>query len=136
MATRMSAKPIKIKLYWRICGYNSSTPIFEKKVKLGQFTEHQIRHLLMTLTAKAALDYDEIVGAYATRGTKIANDLLAVHKEGWTYSCGSNPYFVASIVDENAKIKPYPELSTILAAAQQRAQQRGYDSPVTGPSQG
>src|SRR5260370_259100 len=61
------------KLYWRIEGKDSLTRIFERKVELGQFTENQMKHLLMALAAKAGLDYDEIVGAYATRRTRIAN---------------------------------------------------------------
>ena len=109
----MSAKPIKKKLCWRICGYDSSKQIFEGTAELGQLTESQIKHLIMTLAAKAGLDYNEIVGAYATRRTKIANDHLAVHKDSKypTYSCGSNPHFTASVVDETGKITPNPKLS-------------------------
>jgi hypothetical protein len=108
----MSTKPIKKKLYWRIRGYDSLAPIFETTVELGQFTENQIKHLLMTLAAKAGLNYGEIVGAYATRRTRIANDLLAVQKDSQypTYMCGSNPNFAASVVDENGKIAPNPKL--------------------------
>jgi hypothetical protein len=49
----------KKKLYWRICGYDSSTLIFEKTVALGQFTEEQMKDLLRALTAKAGLQYAE-----------------------------------------------------------------------------
>lgn len=105
----MRAKAIKKKRYWRICGYDSSKPIFEKTVDLGQFTEKQMRHLLMALTAKAGLDYNEIVGAYATRRTKIANDFLTVRRDSahQTLTCGLNPHFAASVVD--AKGKPTPK---------------------------
>ncbi len=93
----MSAKPIKKKLYWRICGYDSSKLFFEKTVGLGQFTESQMEQLLMALTAKVGLDYNEIIGAYATRRTKIVNDHLIIHKDSRypTLSCGSNPHFTA-----------------------------------------
>jgi hypothetical protein len=61
-----------------------------------------------TLAAKAGLTQDEIVGAYAKRGTKIANDLLIVHKDSAypTFWCGSNPHFAVSVVDETGKITP------------------------------
>lgn len=110
---RMKTKLSKKKLYWRICGYDSSKRIFERTVELGQFTENQMKHLLMTLTAKAGLDYDEIVGAHATRGTKTSNVLLIVHRDSGypTFSCGSNPHFAASVVDEHGKITRFPKLS-------------------------
>ena len=94
------------KLYWRICGYDGSKPIFERIVELGQFTENQMRNLLMALTAKAGLEFDEIVGAYATRKTKTANNLLVVQSDSRypTFWCGSSPHFVASVVEENGKI--------------------------------
>jgi hypothetical protein len=110
---KMKTKVTKKKLYWRICGYDSSKPIFERTVELGQFTENQMKHLLMTLTAKAGLGYDEIVGAYATRRTNTANVLLIVHRDSEypTFTCGSNPHFAASVVDENGKITRFPKLS-------------------------
>lgn len=101
------------KRYWRIHGYNSSTLIFERTVELGQFSEDQMKNLLKALTAKAGLDFGEIVGAYAKRGTKIANNLLAVHREFAypTLSCGDNPHFAAAVVDETGQIKRHPELA-------------------------
>jgi hypothetical protein len=108
----MSAKPSKNKRYWRIRGYDGLIQIFERTVGLGQFTESQIEHLLMTLAAKAGLEFDDIVGAYAMRGTKIANNLLIVYKDFRypTYSCGDDPHFEASVVDETGKITPNPRL--------------------------
>ncbi len=99
------------KLCWRIRGYDSLKPIFERTVELGQFTENQMGHLLMALAAKAGLSYDEIVGAYAKRRTKIANDFLVVQRDPKypSISCGLNPHFVASVVDENGKITPFSE---------------------------
>ena len=98
------------KCYWLIRGYDSSTLIFERTVDFGQFTENQMTHLLQALVSKAGLSYDEVVGAYAKRGTKIANNHLVVHKD-FTYPalmCGSDPHFVASITDENGKITRHP----------------------------
>ena len=97
-------------LYWNIRGYDSTTLIFETTVKLGQFTENQMTHLLQALVSKAGLSYDEIVGAYAKRGTKIANIHLIVHKDFAypTFMCGSNPHFVASVRDENGKTTRHP----------------------------
>jgi len=89
------------KKQWRIRGYDSTTPIYERRVDSGQLTERQLRALLMALTAKAGLTFDEIVGAYATRRSKIANDFLHVHRDGPfpRFMCGDNPYFIADIVD-------------------------------------
>jgi hypothetical protein len=94
--------PDAIKRYWRIEGYESQTKIFEKTVDVGQFTINQMKELVKALAAKAGLNYGEIVGAYAKRGTKIANQLLEVHRDGppRTFSCGINPHFVARIVKD------------------------------------
>lgn len=94
------------KRYWRICGYDGSKEIFNMSVGFGQFTTDQIKHLLRTLAAKAGLTDAEIVGAYAKRKTKIANDLLSVQKDFNypTYACGDNPSFLASVVDGHGKI--------------------------------
>lgn len=98
------------KLYWLIRGYDSSTLIFERIVDLGQITESQMTHLLQALVSKAGLSYYQIVGAYAKRGTKIANNHLVVHKDFAypTFMCGSNPHFVASVTDKNGKITRLP----------------------------
>jgi hypothetical protein len=66
--------------------------------------------LLKALVVKAGLSFDEIVGAYSKRGTKISNSLLSVHKDAThaTLMCGSNPHFAAQIVDENGnRIAPH-----------------------------
>ena len=101
------------KFYWRIRGFDGSTQVFERTVEIGQFTYNQIQHLLKALVAKAGLDNDEMIGAYAKRGTKIANDHLAIVKdfESPTYMCGSNPHFVAAVIDEHGKITRYSKLS-------------------------
>jgi hypothetical protein len=92
------------KRYWHIEGYDSSTKIYDRKVRFGYFSENQIQNLLKALSAKAGdLSLDEIVGAYAKKKTKIAIELLSVQKNGPypVYRCGSNPHFIARlIVDE------------------------------------
>jgi hypothetical protein len=98
------------KRYWLIRGNDGFKTIFETKVKFGQFTADQIHNLLKALTAKKGLTCEEIVGAYAKRGTKIANDHLIIRYDFPTYMCGSNPFFTASIVDESGKIIPKPKL--------------------------
>jgi len=100
------------KRYWCIQGYDGLKTIFKMKVGVGQFTDDQIKHLLQALAAKAGLNFDEIVGAYAKRRTKISNKLLHVHKDSTRpdYMCGSNPVFTARVVDEDGKIIVYPKL--------------------------
>jgi hypothetical protein len=98
------------KRYWLIQGHDSFESVFKMKVGIGEFTSDQIQDLLKALAAKTGLTFQEIVGAYAKRGTKIANDLLAVHHDFPTYMCGSNPTFTARIVDENDKLIPRPKL--------------------------
>jgi hypothetical protein len=101
------------KRYWQIRGYDNTKTIFETKVDLGQFTKDQIQDVLRALAGRAGLTFDEIVGAYAKRRTKIANDLLDVQhdRRRSTYLCGSNPHFAASLVDESGKIIVHPNNS-------------------------
>jgi hypothetical protein len=101
---------VKKKLYWLIEGHDSFKIFFKMKVGIGQFTSDQLDHLLKALAPKAGLSYSEIVGAYATRRTKIANDLLAVHSDYPMVMCGTNPYFTATVVDESGKTVPKPKL--------------------------
>jgi hypothetical protein len=86
--------------YWQIRGYNGATKIFEKEVHVSHFSENQIKCLLKALAAKAGLEFDEIVGAYARKKSKISNDLLLVNKDGPypVYICGANPHFVAKVI--------------------------------------
>jgi hypothetical protein len=90
------------KLYWNIRGYNSDRMIYDCEVPVGTFSEKQIKSMLMCLTAKAGLHPDEIVGAYARRRSKVANNLLDVRKDGPhpVYMCGTNPHFVARVVKQ------------------------------------
>jgi hypothetical protein len=91
------------KTYWEIRGFSGLRKIFEKHAPAGCFSERQIQDLLKALAAREGLTLDEIVGAYAKRKTKLANSLLSVHKAGPypNYSCGSDPHFIARIVDQD-----------------------------------
>ena len=82
---------------WQIRGYEGSEKIFETEVRISCFTESQIKNLLKALVAKAGLEFDEIVGAYAKRKMKEPNDLLEINKESSlpVFSCGTNPHFIA-----------------------------------------
>ena len=67
--------------YWQIRGYNGTTQIFEREVPVGYFSEDQIKCLLKALAAKAGLEFDEMVGAYARKKSKISNDLFSAKKD-------------------------------------------------------
>jgi len=84
--------------YWLIQGFDSTAKIYERRVDAGQLTTSQARALVRTLTAKACLTFDEIVGAYAKRRTRIANVHLDVHWDSPypVFWCGNNPHFVIS----------------------------------------
>jgi hypothetical protein len=86
---------------WLIRGYDGTTLIYEKIVPLASLTEKRVQSLLQTLTAKAGLTNDEIVAAYARRGSKLHDSHLDVRKDcaQCMLSCGSNPYFVAVTID-------------------------------------
>ncbi|MFC1720107.1 hypothetical protein ACFL00_03090 [Pseudomonadota bacterium] len=90
---------------WKIEGWHSTTKIYERELKLGYFSDNQMETLLRTIAAKDGLKFDEIIGAYARRRTKIANDLLVVHSDRkfHSYTCGDNPYFTARVVDSDCK---------------------------------
>jgi hypothetical protein len=86
---------------WRIQGYDSLTLIFEEQFPVGQMTIEQVIELLRALASRH-LSSTEIVGAYAKRGTSIANRLLDVHKDvqhekrRTVYTCGDDPHYVAT----------------------------------------
>lgn len=89
--------------YWKIEGYDGVQKVFEKKLRVWAFSENQIQAALKTLAAKASLDCDEILGAYARKGSKEANTLLVVHRSQAkpVFTCGENPHFIATVVDED-----------------------------------
>lgn len=90
--------------YWEIVGYDGTEKIFKRKIKFGCYTEKQMKQLLMALAAKTGLDVEEIVGAYAKRGTKVSNELLDVQRDPMyaTLTCGVNPHFVARVVKDGS----------------------------------
>jgi hypothetical protein len=57
-----------------------------------------------------SVTFDEILGAYARKKTKVSNELLAVHRETTRYLfwCGQGRYFTAEIAEH--KGKPWPVL--------------------------
>jgi hypothetical protein len=85
-------------VHWLIEGYDGGNKIYERRVDAGQLTENQARALIQALVAKAGLTFDEIVGAYAKKRTRIANVHLDVHRDGPypVFWCGNNPHFVIS----------------------------------------
>jgi len=87
--------------YWKIEGYDGLTKIYETETKIGCFSEKQIRVVLQSLVAKAGMDFDEIVGAYAAKKCKVANNLLHVHKDhrNYHFMCGVNPHFSARVIE-------------------------------------
>jgi hypothetical protein len=95
------------KAYWKIEGFDGVTKIYDRKVALSQFSYDQVQALLKALVAKAGLSLDEVVGAYARRRSKIANDLLEVHRDGQhpVFLCGSNPHFVARVIHEQPQTR-------------------------------
>lgn len=88
--------------YLVIEGYDGTERIFRRRVFAGCYSERQLDDLLRALAAKAGLTFNEIMGAYARRGTRIANDLLSVQHDmkHRTWSCGDNPHFTARVVEE------------------------------------
>ena len=50
---------------WEIRGYDSMEQIFEIHVPVDCFSEKRIQELLKALAARAGLEFNEIVGAYA-----------------------------------------------------------------------
>jgi hypothetical protein len=95
---RRSKAPQRI---WHVEGYNSTELIFDERFPTGQMTVEQVKRLLQALASRHLTD-NEIVGAYATRKTHIANRLLDVHKDQQhekrrtVFMCGDNPYYVAT----------------------------------------
>jgi hypothetical protein len=88
--------------FWRIVGYNSTTQIFERLVPLGRMSENQMKEALRVLAAKASLTYDEIVDCHVNKNSKGYRTLLEVQVEArrkFSMSCGTNPYFIASVVE-------------------------------------
>jgi hypothetical protein len=100
------------KRYWRIRGYKRFDTIVDLTIPCGSLTESNLKEMLKCFAAKEALSYEEIVGAYVKRKTKLAHEILHVQKNGPypEYNCGNDPSFVAIVVDENGDRINYPSL--------------------------
>ena len=96
--------------YWLIRGYDGLNTIFETKVRSSQFSEKQIQVLLPVLTAKAGLEFSEIINEYGQRKSKMSSNLLKVSMDSSIpmYLCGDNPHFTACLVDERQTITSSP----------------------------
>jgi hypothetical protein len=88
-----------LRAHWLIQGYDGLIKIYERRVEAG-LTSRQVEALLKALAAKCGLTFDEVVGAYATRRTRIANDLLDITWDVRTrrFGCGTDPHFTARLV--------------------------------------
>jgi hypothetical protein len=90
-------------VFWRICGYDGTTKIFEELIPTGQITQRSLEELLRSLAGRA-LTPREIVSAYAKRNAKRSNDFLQIHREvdavrkRTNYYCGNNPHYIANII--------------------------------------
>jgi hypothetical protein len=91
------------KKYWRVVGYDSTTQIFEKLVPLGTLSQKQMTEAIRVLAARAGLTFEEILDCHAKKNAKGYRTLLEVQVEShprFSMSCGSNPYFIASVVEK------------------------------------
>jgi hypothetical protein len=89
--------------YWRIVGYDSTEKIYEDKVLLGCYNEREMSHLLRALACRKGLTFREIVDSYARRNARRYKPLLEVQRQSrpkFCLMCGSNPHFVASVIEE------------------------------------
>lgn len=90
---------VKSRWYWHIEGYEGTKKFFGRQVNYSQFSEAQIRAVLMALAAKGGLTYNEIINAYASARAPAKNELLHVHRSFGprpTYTCGDDPSFSAT----------------------------------------
>ena len=98
--------------YWCIEGFDSTRRIYRREILAHHLGTNQVRPLLQALAARAGLDFDEIVGAYASRRAPIRNELLEVTRDPLLrFSCGTNPFFNAVFVrrQDARSIKPTPD---------------------------
>lgn len=98
------------KRFWRIRGYKKYETIFDDTIPMGSITDDQLKELLKCLVANGSLSYIETVGAYVKRKTKRAHEILHVNSNGTQpgYFCGTDPNFIAFIVNENGDRVVYP----------------------------
>jgi hypothetical protein len=99
------------KRFWRIGVQKGYETLFDKIIPAGSITDAQLRELLKCLAAKT-MSYEDIVGGYVKRKTKLAHKFLDVQGDGLGYYCGivgSDPTSIASLLDENKKPIPRPK---------------------------
>lgn len=98
------------KRFWRIGVEEGYETLFCKTIPAGSITDAQLRELLKCLTAKT-MSYEDIVGGYVKRKTKLAHKFLDVRRDGLGYFCGngSDPTSIAALLDENEKPVPRPK---------------------------
>ena len=103
----------KLTRTWRIRGYKKFDMIVDLTIPCGSLTETKLQELLKCLAAKEALSYGEIVGAYVKRRTTLAHEILHVQRNGPypEFNCGTDPSFIAIVVDENGDRVKFPSLS-------------------------
>jgi hypothetical protein len=98
----MARKPKK-SVCWHICGYDSSTKIFDELIPVGQITQSNLEELLRSLAGRR-LSARELVSAYAKRNTKRFKGFLQIREENdnvhrrTNYYCGHNPHYAAILV--------------------------------------
>lgn len=91
------------KKYWRVVGYDSTNKIFEKDIPFGAISQNKMADTLCILAAKAGLTEEEILNSCSNRNAKHHHNLLEVQieaREKFYMSCGSNPYFSASVIEK------------------------------------
>lgn len=90
---------------WEIAGYDSTTTIFRTTIPTGTITNNQLHALLSALVAKHGLTDEELVRCFLKRGTKSHLEHLDIKQETnyekrkTSYSCGTNPFFVARLIE-------------------------------------
>jgi hypothetical protein len=99
----------RAKRFWRIKGYKKFDTFFEVTIPIGCITDAQLVGLLKCLSAKANASFEDIVGAYVKRGTRLAHDYLEPRSSfpQFGYWCTGDVQFVAGIVDEKGdRVEP------------------------------
>lgn len=94
-----------IKRFWMIRGYDGATRVFQDFRPVGDYSEGSMAQLLKCLTAKASLEYAEVLDAYARKNSRRHAAHLDLLRSGnpFTLMCGSNPYFTATLVDQEKR---------------------------------
>jgi hypothetical protein len=101
------------KKFWRIGVVKGYETLFRETIPAGSITDAKLRELLKCLAAKT-MSYEDIVGGYVKRKTKLAHWFLDIQGDGLSYSCGVNqsePTAVATLLDENKKPVPRPKFA-------------------------